>query len=160
MQDLDIIALNACLKLKDKGLKISTAESCTGGWVGKALTDVSGSSDWFECGFITYSNQSKMSLLNVDEKEIGLHGAVSEQVVKAMSIGALDNSIADVSISVSGIAGPGGGTVDKPVGTIWFGWCVRGCTPITELMLFSGDRETIRRQTVEHSLSRLIEILD
>lgn len=131
--------------------KLTTAESCTGGMIAAACTDLAGSSDWFERGFVTYSNEAKTELLGVDAHLIAQHGAVSEAVVRAMAEGALTHSRAQVSVAVTGIAGPTGGSAAKPVGTVWFGWATaQGVT--SEVQHFAGDRAAVRAATVQHAL--------
>lgn len=132
-----------------------TAESCTGGLIAGACTDLAGSSDWFERGFVTYSNAAKTELLGVPAELIARHGAVSEPVVRAMAEGALAHSHAQVAVAVTGVAGPGGGSADKPVGTVWLGWCVDGRTD-SECVHFAGDRAAVRGQTVAHALQGLL----
>jgi len=142
-------------ELSAAGKAVSTAESCTGGWIAKALTDVPGSSSCFAYGIVSYSNGAKESMLGVKNKTLADNGAVSEPIVREMAEGAMRLSGADVSIAVSGVAGPDGGTDEKPVGTVWFAWSVRGRKGImtdTELQHFEGDRENVRMQTVIHSL--------
>ena len=144
--------------LKTQGWKLATAESCTGGLIAACCTDVAGSSDWFDRGFVTYSNAAKTEMLGVDAALIAEHGAVSEPVARAMVQGALQHSAAQVAISVTGVAGPGGGSAAKPVGTVWLGWA----TPhgvVTELHHFAGDRAQVRAATVQHALQRLVELL-
>ncbi len=145
-------------ELKNRGLILATAESCTGGGVAQAITEVAGSSAWFDCGFVTYSNPSKMALLNVPAKILQQHGAVSNEAASAMCQGALANSQATVALSTTGIAGPEGGVSDKPVGTVYFAWA---CEQVTEVerILFNGDRASVREQTVKHSLRGLLKIL-
>jgi nicotinamide-nucleotide amidase len=145
--------------LKSKGVLLTTAESCTGGGVAHAVTEIAGSSEWFDCGFVTYSNASKTQLLNVPAALIAQFGAVSEEVAGAMSEGALDNSNAHVAVSTTGIAGPGGGVPGKPVGTVCFGWTFGGKTS-TERLVFAGDRQAVREQTVIHSLQGLLRLLE
>ena len=150
-------ALLADLMLKRHWM-LATAESCTGGMIAAACTDLAGSSAWFERGFVTYSNEAKSDMLGVPAKLIATHGAVSEPVARAMASGALQHSRAQVALSVTGIAGPGGGSPDKPVGTVWFGWA----TPDgvwSEVQRFDGDRAAVRTATLHHSLSRLVELL-
>jgi len=142
--------------LKARGLMLATAESCTGGWVSEAVTMVPGSSDWFERGFVTYTYISKREMLGVDGDVLGRHGAVSEEVVREMVRGALERSHAQVAVGVSGVAGPGGGTPDKPVGTICFGWGLKDGASRVETVRFLGDREAIRRQAVEHALKGVL----
>ncbi|MGE4314152.1 MAG: CinA family protein [Pseudobdellovibrionaceae bacterium] len=147
--------------LREKGLSLVTAESCTGGMIAAAMTDLAGSSEVFERGFITYSNASKTSLLDVPTVTIAQHGAVSSAAAEAMALGALGNSAADVAVSVTGIAGPGGGTKDKPVGLVWFGFAGRTLneSPVSKHMIFDGDRGQIREQAVAFALQSLIDLL-
>jgi nicotinamide-nucleotide amidase len=140
--------------LKARRLVAVTAESCTGGGVAQAITDVAGSSDWFDCGFVTYSNASKNELLDIPEALIAQHGAVSEEIAGAMAEGALANSNGDVAMSTTGIAGPGGAVPGKPVGTVCFGWVINQTTH-TERLVFSGDRQAVREQAVLHALQGL-----
>ena len=137
---------------------LSTAESCTGGGVSQAITEIAGSSEWFDCGFVTYSNASKTELLDIPEAEIAQHGTVSEEIAAAMAEGALANSNADVTVSTTGIAGPGGAVPGKPVGTVCFGWSV-GHRTHTERLVFAGDRHAVREQTVIHALQGLLRFL-
>ncbi|MDR7149605.1 nicotinamide-nucleotide amidase [Hydrogenophaga palleronii] len=142
-------------ELKSRGLMMATAESCTGGLIAGACTELSGSSDWFERGFVTYSNVAKVELLGVPAELIDTHGAVSEPVARAMAAGAVAHSKAQLTVSVTGVAGPTGGTPEKPVGTVWFGWA----TPqgvFTEHQRFDGDRAAIRQATVSHALAGLL----
>ena len=159
MDDLDQLAHQVGALLMQKNLLICTAESCTGGGVAQAITEISGSSNWFECGFITYSNASKSDLLDVSPALIAQHGAVSEEVAAAMAEGAIANSSAHVSLSTTGIAGPHGAVPGKPVGTLCFAWSRQGKT-ITERKLFSGDRKSIRTQTTIYALKGLIKFLE
>ena len=138
-------------------MDLATAESCTGGWVAKVLTDVPGSSIYFDRGFVTYSNQSKHDMLGVGEEPLLLHGAVSEAIVSEMAQGALELSTASMSLAVSGIAGPTGGTENKPVGTVCFAWMIRGDVPISETVYYKGDRDSVRRQAVMHCLEGVIK---
>ena len=151
-----------CRLLADLMLKkqfyLATAESCTGGLIAAACTDLAGSSQWFDRGFVTYSNAAKTDMLGVDATLIAQFGAVSAQVAAAMAQGAVHNSKAQVSIAVTGVAGPAGGSAEKPVGTVWIGWCVDGQTT-TELCHFDGDRATVRALTVQRALQGLIERL-
>ena len=144
--------------LKAKGLLLATAESCTGGGIAHAITEIAGSSEWFDCGFVTYSNASKNELLDISEALIAQHGAVSEEIAGAMAEGAVANSSSDVAVSTTGIAGPGGAVPGKPVGTVCFGWRV-GDKTYTERLVFKGDRQEVRAQTVEHSLKGLLKLL-
>ncbi|HYC43007.1 MAG TPA: CinA family protein [Noviherbaspirillum sp.] len=145
--------------LKAKGLLLATAESCTGGGVAHAVTEIAGSSEWFDCGFVTYSNASKTHLLNVPAAVIAQFGAVSEEVADAMAEGALANSNAHVAVSTTGIAGPGGAVPGKPVGTVCFGWSYGGKT-WTERLVFAGNRQSVREQTVIHSLQGVLRLLE
>lgn len=144
--------------LKDKGWMLATAESCTGGMIAAACTDLAGSSEWFERGFVTYSNEAKTELLGVDAALIAAHGAVSEVVARAMAFGAVRHSHAQVGVAVTGVAGPSGGSKDKPVGTVWFGFLVDGLLT-SEMRRFDGDRAAVRQATLQHALQRLIELL-
>lgn len=144
--------------LRQKKQMLATAESCTGGMIAAACTDLAGSSDWFERGFVTYSNAAKSDLLGVDPQLIITHGAVSEPVARAMAQGALDKSQAQVSIAVTGIAGPSGGSIEKPVGTVWFSWGLPTGVH-TEKQIFPGDRAAVRAATVQHALTQLLQFL-
>jgi nicotinamide-nucleotide amidase len=157
----DIIDLAARVgrALQAKQLTLCTAESCTGGGVAQAITEVAGSSAWFDRGFITYSNTAKEQMLDVAPALLAQHGAVSEEVAAAMASGALANSGVQVALSTTGIAGPGGAVPGKPVGTVCFGWAI-GDNVRTERLVFGGDRGAVREQTVVHSLQRLLELLD
>jgi nicotinamide-nucleotide amidase len=137
------------------GTKLATAESCTGGAIAAALTDVAGSSDVFERGFVVYSNEAKSEMLGVPAALIARHGAVSEEVAAAMAEGALAHSRADAVVSVTGIAGPGGGTATKPVGLVYIGCARRGGRPAVERRVFAGDRSAVRAATVERALELL-----
>ncbi|MBV0932524.1 nicotinamide-nucleotide amidase [Marinobacterium weihaiense] len=145
--------------LSARGLKVATAESCTGGWVAQAVTSVAGSSEWFECGFVSYSNTAKQRMLGVEAEVLERSGAVSEPVVAQMAEGALRNSDADIAVAISGIAGPGGGSEDKPVGTVWLAWAIAGHPTVTCLSFFSGDRDAIRQQAVEQALEGVLAYL-
>lgn len=143
------------------GRRFVAAESCTGGWIGKTVTDVAGSSAWFLGGAIVYSNELKQRMLGVSASTLAQHGAVSEAVVREMAAGALASMGGDIAISVSGVAGPTGATKDKPVGTIWIAWGCRGDTGMAvnaAHFSFSGDREQVRRQTVFHALGRVLDL--
>jgi nicotinamide-nucleotide amidase len=160
LPDLDtpaLVALVADLLQKKKAM-LATAESCTGGLIAGACTELAGSSAWFERGFVTYSNHAKTELLGVDTALIALHGAVSEPVARAMAAGAIGHSRAQVALAVTGVAGPTGGTPDKPVGTVWFGWSVDGQLR-TERRRFDGDRAAVRAATVRHALQTLVLLL-
>lgn len=153
----DVLALGDALRAR--GMMLATAESCTGGLIAAACTAVAGSSDWFERGFVTYSNAAKTELLGVDEALIQAHGAVSAEVACAMADGALAHSKAGIAVAVTGIAGPGGAVPGKPVGTVWFVLARRGEAGRAELLQFGGDRTAVREQTVAHALRRLLEAL-
>ncbi|NHZ90826.1 nicotinamide-nucleotide amidohydrolase family protein [Massilia sp. CCM 8733] len=157
----DILDLSAKVgrALQAKGLLLVTAESCTGGGVAQAITEVAGSTAWFDCGFVTYSNASKTELLDVSAALIAQLGTVSEEVASAMATGALANSNAHVALSTTGIAGPSGAVPGKPVGTVCFGWA-RGDTVQTERLVFAGDRQAVREQTVVHALQGLLRIIE
>ena len=146
-----------------RGWTLALAESCTGGLVSAALTNLAGSSDWFERGYITYSNQAKTECLDVAAETIKSFGAVSEQVAKAMSEGAQKNAGVNVSVSITGIAGPAGGSIEKPVGTVCFGWTIQkenlAAITICKTMQFSGDRQAVREQARDYTLSELIKLL-
>ncbi len=142
--------------LAARGWRLATAESCTGGWVAEVVTATAGSSGWFDCGFITYSNDAKCALLGVSPMTLARHGAVSEPTTAAMIRGTLERAEADLGLSISGIAGPGGGSADKPVGTVCFGWGRTGESPQTATCRFDGDREAVRRQAVVFALTELI----
>lgn len=142
-------------QLMQKKWRICTAESCTGGLIAKSFTDLAGSSDWFERGFVTYSNQAKIDMLGVGEKTLAEFGAVSEQVASQMVAGALQHSNAQIAVAVTGIAGPGGGSPVKPVGTVWIGYAF-GTELITELKVYSGDREEIRQLICQRAIDQLL----
>lgn len=141
--------------LKARGLRLVTAESCTGGWVSMALTAVAGSSDWFERGYVTYSNAAKRDDLGVQEKTLRRHGAVSEETAREMAGGAIRGTGGQVALAITGIAGPSGGTTAKPVGTVCFAWA-HGSNISSETRRFDGDRESVRRQSVLHALKGLL----
>lgn len=138
--------------LEARDLKITTAESCTGGGISEAITAISGSSAWFEYGFVTYANSAKQALLGVTSKSLESYGAVSEQVVVEMAQGALEKSGADIAIAVSGIAGPGGGSEEKPVGTVWLAWAQKGKGVSASRFLFPGDRLQVRSRAVAEGM--------
>ena len=144
--------------LLSRNWTVSLAESCTGGLVCATLTELSGSSEWFERGYITYSNEAKIECLGVPAELIETHGAVSQAVAKAMAEGARINSGSNVAISITGIAGPSGGTSEKPVGTVWFGWATANQTQ-TKTLRFDGDRQKVREQAAEFALAELISLL-
>lgn len=137
---------------------VSSAESCTGGWIAKTLTDIAGSSAWFDCGMVAYSYEAKQAMLGVRPQTLEREGAVSRETVIEMVSGALANSAASLAVAVTGIAGPGGGTAEKPVGTVWIGWKRRGGYPKAEVFQFSGDREAVRRQTIAAALTGLLAL--
>jgi nicotinamide-nucleotide amidase len=145
--------------LKSRALMLVTAESCTGGWVGEAVTMVPGSSDWYERGLITYTYVSKREMLGVKMETLEQQGAVSEQTVKEMVTGALAASHAHVAVAVSGTAGPAGGTPEKPVGTVCLAWALRNGEPVAETRHFAGDRGAVRRQSVVRALEGVLELL-
>ncbi len=156
---MDLLAAQVGRSLHAHGFMLATAESCTGGGVGQAITDIAGSSEWFERGFITYSNESKREMLGVSQDALKLHGAVSEAVVREMVAGALQKSRAQVALAVSGIAGPSGGTPEKPVGTVWFAWGLRSGVTYTKLHHLGGSRAEIRVQSVRIALQGVLELL-
>ena len=146
-------------QLMRHGLLLAVAESCTGGWLAKVCTDISGSSNWFDRGFVTYSNSAKQQMLGVSAQTLQAEGAVSEAVVIEMVTGVLQQSDAHVAVSISGIAGPGGGTEEKPVGTVWFAWKRTSLPVVTSCCHFDGDRNEVRGQAVERALQGLLEIV-
>jgi nicotinamide-nucleotide amidase len=144
--------------LRQRGQMMATAESCTGGLIAGACTELSGSSDWFERGFVTYSNAAKIELLGVPAELIGLYGAVSEPVARAMAQGALDHAPVQWALAVTGVAGPTGGSADKPVGTVWLAWAsAQGV--FSECHRFPGDRAAVRQATLAHALAGLLQAL-
>ncbi|MEO5813164.1 MAG: CinA family protein [Rhodanobacter sp.] len=153
------LAQTAAAAVQQKRLMLVTAESCTGGWIAKALTDLPGSSAWFHAGVVTYSYEAKEALLGVNPRTLEHAGAVSEETALEMVAGALARLGAGVAVAVTGIAGPTGGTTDKPVGTVWIGWKRRGDYAHAQMFQFSGDREAVRRQTVAAALSGLCQTL-
>ncbi len=146
--------------LKTRKLMLVTAESCTGGWLGEAVTMVPGSSDWYERGFITYTYISKRELLGIKRQTLDKFGAVSEQTAREMATGALKNSHAQVAVSISGTAGPAGGTRDKPVGTVCFAWALKKGRVASETQHFKGDRRAVRRKAVVRALQGMLEMLE
>jgi len=143
--------------LLERGVKLTTAESCTGGWVSQTVTDVAGSSAWFDRGFVTYTNEAKREMLGVPEAVLIEHGAVSEETVRAMTAGALRHSHADCALAISGIAGPTGAVPGKPVGTVWFAWQTRDSEPVTRREQFEGDRRSVRSLAVAVALQGVLE---
>lgn len=156
---MDELARRVGRLLKKKRLKLVTAESCTGGWAAQAVTAIAGSSDWFDRGFVTYSNEAKRELLKVKSGTLRKHGAVSDETAREMARGALGRSKASIALSITGVAGPGGGSRAKPVGTVCFGWAKAG-TVRSETRHFKGDRRSVRRQSVIHALKGVIALLD
>lgn len=157
--DAELASLAKALgdRLRAKRLKLAVAESCTGGWIAKSVTDVAGSSQWFDRGFVVYSNRAKTDLLGVAAQTLLQFGAVSEQVAIEMAQGALAHSHADLALAVTGIAGPDGGQADKPVGLVWLATRRRGAAVVASEHRFAGDRDAVRRQAVAFGLQRLIE---
>jgi nicotinamide-nucleotide amidase len=154
------LAERAGRALMRRGLMLVTAESCTGGWIAEAVTSVPGSSEWFERGFVTYTYISKREMVGVRGETLEKHGAVSEPVVREMATGAIEHSHAQVAIAVSGVAGPSGGSPDKPVGTVCFAWEIKDGAEKVETRRFRGDREAVRRESVVHALEVMIELID
>ena len=157
---MDVLAVQVGGLLKAHGLMLATAESCTGGGVAQAITDVAGSSAWFERGFVTYSNLAKQQMLGVSEATLNQHGAVSEAAVREMVAGALANSTAQVALAVSGIAGPDGGTPDKPVGTVWFAWCIKNGAAHAQRHQINGNRAEVRAHSVRVALQGVADLLN
>lgn len=146
--------------LKERALTLAAAESCTGGWVAQVLTHTAGSSAWFDRGFVTYSNAAKTELLDVAAEILAEHGAVSRPTAEAMVGGVLRHSVADLALAITGIAGPGGGSPEKPVGTVCFAWGWRNRSIYSEIRHFAGDREHVRRQAVVHALAGVLVLAD
>lgn len=157
--DIPDLAAKVGNALQEKGLLLTTAESCTGGGVAQAITEIAGSTSWFDCGFVAYSNASKTEMLDVPAALIAQLGTVSEEVAAAMATGALASSNAHVAVSTTGIAGPAGAVPGKPVGTVCFGWA-RGDTIHTERLVFAGDRQSVREQSVAHALQGLLRFIN
>jgi nicotinamide-nucleotide amidase len=157
-RDLEALALKLGRALHVRGWRLAAAESCTGGFIAKVLTDVAGSSQWFEGGVVSYSNAAKTELLGVPSQVLAAQGAVSEETVRAMAEGARTRFAVDVAVAVSGVAGPGGGTDDKPVGTVHFAWAAAGELTAAR-RIFAGSRDAVRRQTVALALERLVELV-
>jgi nicotinamide-nucleotide amidase len=157
--DSELIALSqrVGLALRERKLSLATAESCTGGWVAQVITHTAGSSEWFDRGFITYSNEAKIAMIGVRPETLATCGAVSEETASEMAVGALECSNARIALSITGIAGPTGGSPGKPVGTVCFGWCSRGGSAEIDRRLFAGNREEIRRQAVLYALEGLLQ---
>lgn len=156
----DVLVERLAGELSKRGARIATAESCTGGWISKILTDTPGSSVWFEYGFVSYGNTAKTRMLGVAAALLEQQGAVSEAVALAMAEGAMRESGAEFAVAVTGIAGPEGGTADKPVGTVWVAWCGKDQQPATAQHGFEGDRDTVRRQTVTQALDGLVRFIE
>lgn len=154
------LAEKAGRALERRGLMLASAESCTGGWIAEAVTMVPGSSAWFDRGFVTYTNSAKREMLGVRSETLDRHGAVSEPVVLEMVAGALASSQAHIAVAVSGVAGPSGGTPEKPVGTVCFAWGIKDSAPRAETRHLEGDREAVRRRSVVHALEVLIATLE
>ncbi|MGA7595413.1 MAG: nicotinamide-nucleotide amidohydrolase family protein [Gallionella sp.] len=157
---MDELAARVGALLKAHGLMLATAESCTGGGVSQSITEVAGSSVWFERGFVTYSNLSKQQMLGVRESTLKQHGAVSEMTVREMVAGALQHSTAQVALAVSGIAGPDGGTAEKPVGTVWFAWGLKGGEIRALRLQLDGNRAEVRAQAVNIALQGIADLLE
>ena len=158
-QELTDLAEQLGQCLTAKGLKLASAESCTGGWLAKIITDIPGSSAWFTGSVVSYSNEAKQSLLGVKQSTLNEYGAVSGETVLEMSDGVFSHTDADVAVSISGIAGPGGGSEDKPVGLVWLSWGKRDKTVFANPFNFSGDRETVRKQSIKQALNSLLDLL-
>jgi nicotinamide-nucleotide amidase len=146
--EMEQLATEVGRTLKSAGLRLVAAESCTGGWVGEAVTAIAGSSDWFDRGFITYSNAAKREVLGVASATLDQYGAVSEETAREMALGALKHSRAQIAVAITGVAGPGGGSADKPVGTVCFAWAKDDIALRSERHLLNGDRTDVRRQSV------------
>ena len=146
-------------RLLADNLLLVTAESCTGGWISHCITDIAGSSQWFDRGFVTYTNQSKQDMLGVSTETLSRYGAVSEQTVIEMAQGALTHSQADVAVAISGVAGPGGGSPEKPVGLVWHAWTTRNTQPVTLSEHYLGNRQQVRQQAVETALNGILRLL-
>jgi nicotinamide-nucleotide amidase len=156
---MDDLARRVGERLAASGQVLTTAESCTGGWVAQAITAIAGSSDWFDRGFVTYSNEAKQEMLGVRAETLKRHGAVSEETAREMAQGALSRSKATLALAVTGIAGPAGGSTEKPVGMVCFAWAGKQGAS-SETLRFSGDRESVRRQSVLHALEGVLKALD
>ena len=158
-EELHQLAIELGDRLRARGWMLATAESCTGGWVGQLVTAIPGSSQWYERGFITYANAAKVEMLGVPEAALATYGAVSEETAAAMAAGALANSHAQAALAISGIAGPGGGTPQKPVGLVCYGWALADGTVMSSTCRLDGDREEIRSRAVAAALRGLIELI-
>ena len=157
--ELEALARELGVGLAERGWRAATAESCTGGWIAQCITAIPGSSGWFEAGLVTYSNAAKTALLGVDALIIERHGAVSGETACAMADGALRTTGADIACAVTGVAGPGGGSAEKPVGTVWFGFAARDARTRSRGVCFAGDRRAIRAQSVALALAELVEMV-
>ncbi len=158
-EHLDRLARRLGDLLRQRGWRLVTAESCTAGWVAKVVTDIPGSSAWLDRGFVSYSNEAKQEMLGVSPTTLAHYGAVSEETVREMVAGALSRSRAQVAVAVSGIAGPGGGTDSKPVGTVCFAWALTGGEVRIQRVQFAGNREEVRHQAVRVAIERLVDLL-
>ena len=156
---LNALALRVGARLRDRGALLVTAESCTGGWVSQAVTAIAGSSEWFERGFVVYSNAAKEELLGVRHATLQHHGAVSEETARELALGALERSHGTISVAVTGVAGPTGGSAAKPVGFVCFAWATKDGAK-SQSIEFAGDREAVRRQSVARALEGVLEALD
>lgn len=159
LKDLESLSSELGALLNKKNYFFTTAESCTGGWVGQSLTSIPGSSSWYGCGFITYSNIAKHKILEVSKDTLNNHGAVSQEVVEEMVIGALKKSRANLGVAISGIAGPGGGTLERPVGTVCLAWKLNDLPPLSITEAFDGSREEVRFKSVSKALEEAISLL-
>ena len=157
--EIGVLVEKLASALQSKNWRLVVAESCTGGWISKVCTDLAGSSAWFDRGFISYSYPAKVEMLGVDSETLETQGAVSAAIAAQMALGARKHSGVEAALAVTGIAGPGGGTADKPVGTVWFAWSLEGYKVSTEAVLFDGDRKVIRQNTVLHALEGLLQRL-
>ena len=156
---LNALAVKVGAHLQRAGVSLATAESCTGGWVAQSITAIAGSSAWFDRGFVTYSNEAKQEMLGVAPSTIAAHGAVSEPTAGEMATGALAHSRAGIAVAITGVAGPSGGSPAKPVGTVCIAWATRGGSPSAQTFHFAGDRESVRRQSVETALEGVLQRL-
>lgn len=160
IEQLDKLSSELGERLRACGYRLATAESCTGGWLSKVVTDIPGSSAWFDRGFVTYSNPAKEEMLGVSSDSLAVHGAVSEEIALEMARGALRHSQASVAVAITGIAGPDGGTADKPVGTVCFACVAHGRVPAGRRLQFAGDRSEVRHQSVRLALELVLEHLE
>jgi nicotinamide-nucleotide amidase len=157
---IDSLLLRVAALLTARGWRMATAESCTGGWIAKCCTDMAGSSDWFDRAYVTYSYRAKEQMLGVSHEDLLNHGAVSDEIARQMAVGAKKHSNVAITVSATGIAGPGGGMPGKPVGLVHFGWCIDDQPAICDAMIFEGDRQSVRQQTVIHALEGIVTRLD